>query len=92
MSNKLIVTEMFIERTFKGGFIGSSAFTKRDGSAGKQFYKVWTNTVVMDGSTVSVSGVASARLNEYTDRNGQKQTNAELQINDALVQIADAPF
>lgn len=92
MSNKLIVAEMTVERTFKGGFIGSSPFTKRDGSAGKQYYKVWSNTPVVEGGVVSVAGTASARINEYTDRNGQKQTTAELQINDPVIQVSDAPF
>ena len=92
MSNVIKISNVTVERVFKGGFMGSVEFKKRDGSTGRQWFKVWSDSTVSEGGIVDVSGSASARLNEYTDRNGVKQQTAELNINDASVIVSGTPF
>jgi hypothetical protein len=83
--NTINLTNVTVERKFNGGFIGSQTYTKRDGSQGKTYYKVWFKGVLVDDALVNVQGSASAKLNQYTDRNGVEQTTAELQVNAYIV-------
>ena len=83
--NTINLTNVTVERKFKGGFIGSQIFKKRDGSEGKTYYKIWSQAVLVDNALVNVQGTASAKLNTYTDRNGVEQTTAELNINAYIV-------
>ena len=84
--------EVKVVRTHKGGFTGVTAGKKADGSKYDMYIKVWSTATVSDGEVVSVVGVPSARLSEYTSKTGEHKTVAELHVGDATVSRANAPF
>ncbi len=85
-----------VVRTHRGGFTVVEKFRKRDGGEGSTYVKVWSDAAVTEGSKVTVLGEPSARISEYTDKQGQHKVVAELHVNNAqVVKPADsglAPF
>jgi hypothetical protein len=47
------------------GFTLIESFTTRDGDMVEKKYKIWTDEPVKDGEFMTVSGVFSAKVNEY---------------------------
>ena len=85
-------TNVKVVRTHKGGFTVLGQGKKADGSAYDLYVKVWSTATVEPDEIVTVQGVPSARLSEYTSKSGEQKTVAELHIGDATVSRANAPF
>lgn len=62
-----------VSRNAKGGTIVETYL--RNGEEAKSYYKVWTDEVLPEG-TFDVSGILSARVNEYDGK-----VSAEIHIN-----------
>jgi hypothetical protein len=92
MSGEIRFANVEVVRTHKGGFTVVSAFRKNDGSEGKTYVKVWSNARVAEGDKITVLGEPSARISEYTDKQGEHKVVAELHVNNATVTGQDAPF
>lgn len=92
MSGEIRFANVEVVRTHKGGFTVVDVFKKRDGGEGKVYVKVWSNTSVSEGEKVTVIGEPSARISEYTDKQGQHKVVAELHVNNATVTGQHAPF
>jgi hypothetical protein len=92
MSGEVRFANVEVVRTHKGGFTVVDVFKKRDGGEGKTYVKVWSNTSVAEGEKVTVIGEPSARISEYTDKQGQHKVVAELHVNNAVVTGQNAPF
>lgn len=85
-------TDAKVVRTHKGGFTVLTAGKKADGSKYDMYVKVWSTASVTENEIVTVVGVPSARLSEYTSKTGEQKTVAELHVGDATVSRANAPF
>lgn len=85
-------TNVKVVRTHKGGFTVLAAGKKADGSAYDLYVKVWSTATVEPNEIVSVHGVPSARLSEYTSKSGEQKTVAELHVGDATVTRSGTPF
>ncbi len=90
---EIVVGDAKVVRTHKGGFTVVTKSTKADGSPIDVYVKVWSNTPVTEQQKVTVVGVPSARLSEYTAKTGEKKTVAELHINATQISTSsNAPF
>lgn len=65
--------------------------TLPSGDTKKEKYTVWTDTRVNVGDVVSISGLPSAKVEEFTNEKGEEIRYAVIHINNAKVE-ADAPF
>ena len=81
-----------VVRTHKGGFTVLGQGKKADGSAYDMYVKVWSTATVTENEILTVVGIPSARLSEYTTKTGEQKTVAELHVGDATVSRANAPF
>jgi len=84
--------EIKVVRTHKGGFTAIAAGKKADGTSYDMYIKVWSTAQVAENELVSVVGVPSARLSQYTTKAGEEKTTAELHVGDATVSRVNAPF
>lgn len=80
------------------GFNLIENFTKKDGTSGASYYKVWTEQSFSQGAVIDVSGLLSVvgQLYEGEARvsvsiNNAKITQAQAQ-NQAVVAAEDSPF
>ena len=80
------------------GFSLTENFTKKDGTAGASYYKVWTEQSFPEGTVIDVSGLLSVvgQLYEGEARvsvsiNNAKITQAQAQTQ-AVIAAEDSPF
>jgi hypothetical protein len=92
MSGEIRFTNVEVVRTHKGGFTIVSNFRKADGTVGKSYVKIWSQLQANEGEVLSIIGEPSARISEYTDKQGEHKIVAELHVNNATIVKADAPF
>ena len=92
MSGEIRFVNVEVVRTHKGGFTVVSKFRKADGSEGKSYVKVWSQLNAVEGELLTIVGEPSARVSEYTDKQGEHKVVAELHVNNATILKADAPF
>jgi hypothetical protein len=79
----------------KGFTLTESYTSKATGEVKESRYKVWSNEPVTEGATLNVSGIHSARVNEYDGK-----TYVEIHINSPRIEattpiavsVEDAPF
>jgi len=83
-SAKIKLTGATVVRSHKGGFTASIPY-QFQGEERKQYIKVWTAEQVTEGDTLDITGEPSARLSEYTDKQGAQKTVAELHINNPTI-------
>lgn len=79
--------------TFKSGFRVVEESTGKNGETYKQRWTVWADAEVSgrirEGDVVSLSGFLSAKVNEWTDKDGQVKHSVELSLNSP--RMGDAP-
>lgn len=83
-SAKIKLSGATVERKHKGGFTATIPY-QFNGETRKQYIKVWTSEQVTEGDLLDITGEPSARLSEYTDKQGTLKTVAELHINNPVI-------
>lgn len=74
------------------GFVCMTSKKIRDAEV-KEYFTVWNKTVaVKQYDQVNVTGRLQVKLTEYEGRDGTKRPTYQININDAQVEIAEAPF
>jgi single-strand DNA-binding protein len=67
---------------FSKGFRVTESSKSKDGREFTQRWTVWSDDLRMsEGDVVSLSGVMSAKVNDWTDKEGQLRHSVELAIN-----------
>lgn len=80
-----------VESVFKGGFRVLGTFPKKDGSTGYKRWTVWSDSQVVAGDVVNVSGLVSAKAESYTSKvSGEVVNTAALHVNNAKVEKVGA--
>lgn len=75
------------------GFEVCETFQLRNGDEAKRYFTVWTKETAKEGDRLSVQGELGVKLDEYTNKEGEKKQKISVNINDALImQMEDAPF
>jgi single-stranded DNA-binding protein len=68
--------------TFSKGFRVVEESKSRDGKDYSTRWTVWSDTLgVTEGDIVSVSGFLGAKVNDWTDKDGQTRHSVELSLN-----------
>jgi hypothetical protein len=90
MPNTIKAMDITVTKVFSKFFIAQDTFRKADGTEGKINYKVWSSHPVKAGQVVTVTGNASASVNEFTDKQGQPVVYGQLTINANEVVVSTA--
>lgn len=81
-----------VERIFASdkGVRVSESFQKRDGTEGRSYYTLWFNEPVDfdEGFVGDFSGLHSARVDEYTNKDGDLVRTAAVNVNSARLDKA----
>lgn len=68
------------------GFTIVESYVTQTGEKLSKYYKVWSDEAVREGQLVNVSGIFSARINEYDGK-----TSVEIHINKPRIEAPGAP-
>jgi hypothetical protein len=78
---KIIIEFADVIRTHKGGFTVVEIFKKRDGSEGKNYFKVWSDEQVEVGLNTHIEGLVSSKVSTFTNKQGETVTVSEIHVN-----------
>lgn len=83
-----------VTRIIEGyGFEVSEEIKLRSGDKINAYYTVWNKEAqVAIGDIVTVQGLYSAKVDEYTGKDNTPRTKVSVSVNNAEVMMADAPF
>ena len=74
--------DVTVTGTFSKGFRVTESSKSKDGREYTQRWTIWSDGLgVHEGDVVSLSGFLSARVNDWTDKDGQARHSVELGIN-----------
>lgn len=91
---KITLEFVKVEKAGNGHCTVVEEYTRNDGSKGKTWFKVWSNTPVQPEDVVHVSGLMSAKPavdfatgqeRKWTDKAGKEHTSIEVHINEAVI-------
>lgn len=90
---EVIISEAEVIREIPNyGFVVTESRRDRNGEERKSYYTVWTDEKVEIGEKISVRGLLSVKLDEYTTREGEKKQTAQASINNPKIKKADDVF
>ena len=76
--------------TFSKGFRVVEESTSKNGETYKQRWTVWATAEesgkIREGDVVSLSGFVSARVNDWTDKDGNEKHSVELSVNSPRIE------
>ena len=74
--------DVTVYATFSKGFRVTETSKSKDGREFTQRWTIWSDDLRMhEGDVVSLSGFLSAKVNDWTDKEGQLRHSVELAIN-----------
>ena len=74
--------DVTVTGTFSKGFRVTESSKSKDGREFTQRWTIWDESLgVREGDVVSLSGLLSAKVNDWTDKDGQLRHSVELGIN-----------
>ena len=88
-----VKAELVVSRIIEGyGFEGYETRKTRDGEEYKAYVTVWTKDSVTLGDSVEVTGDLTAKLDEYTTKEGKSASKVSLDVNNPTIKKNDLPF